>query len=196
MNLIPRACSHLKSWSEGFSTKSGFWIMSGFCRLRGRKRSRSQEDRWLPPFHATRQAVPPPSMPSGGSPGRSRVAHPGFRQEPHDGLLCRKLSWNLKWKSDPRGPFGPERSGRPAFRCLLPLPDALRQTPKQAGNRAELREFLSVPSGGIVFTTIQKFFPEERATPTRCSPTGETSSSSRMKLIGASTTSSTVSRST
>lgn len=40
--------------------------------------------------------------------------------------------------------------------------DALRQTPKQAGNRAELREFLSVPSGGIVFTTIQKFFPEEK----------------------------------
>ncbi|RAL21424.1 DEAD/DEAH box helicase [Thermoflavimicrobium daqui] len=36
----------------------------------------------------------------------------------------------------------------------------LRQTPKQAGSRQELRELLSVESGGIVFTTIQKFAPE------------------------------------
>lgn len=35
--------------------------------------------------------------------------------------------------------------------------DILRQTPKQATSRKELREYLSVDSGGIVFTTIQKF---------------------------------------
>ncbi len=39
--------------------------------------------------------------------------------------------------------------------------DVLRQTPVQANSRKELRELLSVSSGGIVFTTIQKFFPEE-----------------------------------
>lgn len=38
----------------------------------------------------------------------------------------------------------------------------LRQTPKQATSRSELQELLSVPSGGIVFTTIQKFFPEQK----------------------------------
>lgn len=35
----------------------------------------------------------------------------------------------------------------------------LRQIPVQAENRQHLRELLSVASGGIVFTTIQKFWP-------------------------------------
>lgn len=37
----------------------------------------------------------------------------------------------------------------------------LRQEPKQAGSRAELKELLHVVSGGIVFSTMQKFQPEE-----------------------------------
>ena len=40
--------------------------------------------------------------------------------------------------------------------------DLLRQPPMQAGSRADLRNKLSVEAGGVVFTTIQKFFPEER----------------------------------
>jgi type I restriction enzyme R subunit len=40
--------------------------------------------------------------------------------------------------------------------------DLLRQAPVQAADRADLREKLRVGSGGVVFTTIQKFFPEER----------------------------------
>jgi len=40
--------------------------------------------------------------------------------------------------------------------------DLLRQPPTQAENRADLREKLRVAAGGVVFTTIQKFFPEER----------------------------------
>jgi len=35
----------------------------------------------------------------------------------------------------------------------------LRQTPVQAESRAHLRELLQVASGGVIFTTIQKFFP-------------------------------------
>ncbi|AKB48563.1 Type I restriction-modification system, restriction subunit R [Methanosarcina sp. Kolksee] len=38
--------------------------------------------------------------------------------------------------------------------------EILRQQPVQAESRAHLRELLSVASGGIVFTTIQKFSPE------------------------------------
>jgi type I restriction enzyme R subunit len=38
--------------------------------------------------------------------------------------------------------------------------DLLRQTPVQAENRDDLKGKLSVSSGGIVFTTIQKFLPE------------------------------------
>jgi type I restriction enzyme R subunit len=40
--------------------------------------------------------------------------------------------------------------------------DLLRQPPMQAADRADLREKLQVASGGVVFTTIQKFFPEEK----------------------------------
>ena len=40
--------------------------------------------------------------------------------------------------------------------------DLLRQPPVQAGSRADLRAKLAVESGGVVFTTIQKFFPEEK----------------------------------
>ena len=40
--------------------------------------------------------------------------------------------------------------------------DLLRQPPAQAASRADLRDKLSVNAGGVVFTTIQKFFPEER----------------------------------
>ena len=40
--------------------------------------------------------------------------------------------------------------------------DLLRQPPAQAANRADLRAKLSVEAGGVVFTTIQKFFPEEK----------------------------------
>lgn len=37
----------------------------------------------------------------------------------------------------------------------------LRQTPVQAESREHLKELLKVQGGGIVFTTIQKFMPEE-----------------------------------
>ena len=40
--------------------------------------------------------------------------------------------------------------------------DLLRQPPVQAENRADLRAKLAVDVGGVVFTTIQKFFPEEK----------------------------------
>jgi len=40
--------------------------------------------------------------------------------------------------------------------------DLLRQPPVQATSRANLRELLSVSAGGVVFTTIHKFLPEEK----------------------------------
>lgn len=38
----------------------------------------------------------------------------------------------------------------------------LRQSPTQAANREDLKKLLAVASGGIIFTTIQKFLPEEK----------------------------------
>ena len=40
--------------------------------------------------------------------------------------------------------------------------DLLRQPPVQAESRVDLRAKLAVESGGVVFSTIQKFFPEEK----------------------------------
>ncbi|MDL1888320.1 type I restriction endonuclease subunit R [Nitrospirales bacterium NOB] len=39
--------------------------------------------------------------------------------------------------------------------------ELLRQQPVQARNRANLRELLTTTAGGVVFTTVQKFFPTE-----------------------------------
>ncbi len=40
--------------------------------------------------------------------------------------------------------------------------DLLRQTPVQANSRDHLKHLLQVASGGVIFTTIQKFFPEQK----------------------------------
>ena len=46
------------------------------------------------------------------------------------------------------------------FATFARCADLLRQPPVQAASRADLRERLAVESGGVVFTTIQKFFPD------------------------------------
>ena len=79
--------------------------------------------------------------------------------------------------------------------------DLLRQPPVQAESRADLREKLRVEAGGVVFTTIQKFFPEQRSggagrPPSRPLRRGATSWSSPTRRTAASTTSSTASRAT
>lgn len=48
------------------------------------------------------------------------------------------------------------------FETFCSCQQLLRQSPVQAGSREDLRKLLAVPSGGIVFTTIQKFFPDEK----------------------------------
>lgn len=45
------------------------------------------------------------------------------------------------------------------FNTFSNCKDLLRQTPRQAESREQLQELLSVNSGGIIFATIQKFFP-------------------------------------
>ena len=48
------------------------------------------------------------------------------------------------------------------FATFARCADLLRQPPVQAASRADLRARLMVESGGVVFTTIQKFLPEEK----------------------------------
>ena len=46
------------------------------------------------------------------------------------------------------------------FATFARCPELLGQAPEQAQDRADLRAKLAVPSGGVVFSTIQKFFPD------------------------------------
>lgn len=50
------------------------------------------------------------------------------------------------------------------FDAFAACKQLLRQEPVQAENRDHLKQLLKVASGGIVFTTIQKFFPEKKGT--------------------------------
>jgi len=69
------------------------------------------------------------------------------------------------------------------FGTFVGCRDLLRQSPVQAGNRSHLRDLLRVASGGIVFSTIQKFMPshlqdeEEKAPSPQPSPSGRGSNS-------------------
>lgn len=47
------------------------------------------------------------------------------------------------------------------FATFASCKNLLRQTPTQASDRRKLKELLSVNAGGVVFTTIQKFAPEQ-----------------------------------
>jgi type I restriction enzyme R subunit len=71
--------------------------------------------------------------------------------------------------------------------------DLLRQTPVQAERPRRPAREAAGGSGGVVFTTIQKFFPEEKGDRHPSSPTGATSWSSPTRRTAASTTSSTAS---
>ena len=57
----------------------------------------------------------------------------------------------------------PQRSRRPALRHLRTLRPICCASPRcRSRARADLRAKLAVQSGGVVFTTIQKFFPDEK----------------------------------
>lgn len=47
------------------------------------------------------------------------------------------------------------------FGTFTACQDLLRQEPQRATTRSELRKLLSVVAGGVIFTTIQKFFPDD-----------------------------------
>ncbi len=51
------------------------------------------------------------------------------------------------------------------FTTFSACQDLLRQTPEQAESREDLKALLQRSSGGVIFTTIQKFLPEEKGDP-------------------------------
>ena len=104
-------------------------------------------------------------------------------------LDCQFLDRHLAFHPAPdfpvrqKFPRKPESAIPPAvvleFRVLVSLNElsvASTQTPQQAEDREHLRKLLDRPSGGVIFTTLQKFSPDDGATNYPVSPTGTMSS--------------------
>ena len=118
-------------------------------------------------FHAVEQAIGS-TIEAAGPRGRQAVrrglAHAGLGQEPFDVVLRRPQVVLHPAMANPtlvcltdRNDLDDQLFGQFA-RCS----ELLRQQPVQAESVAHLRQLLQVASGGVVFTTIQKFLPEER----------------------------------
>ena len=91
------------------------------------------------------------------------MAHPGFGQEPDHGLYAGRIIREPALQN-PTIVLLTDRNDLDdqLFGTFSRCQELLRQPPVQAGSRADLRAKLAVESGGVVFTTIQKFFPEEK----------------------------------
>ena len=99
---------------------------------------------------------------------------------------------------DDRRAHRPQRPRRPALRHLRPLPATCCASRRcRPPSRADLRaKLLASPPAAWSSRRSRSSSPRRRATGTRCSPTGATSSSSPTRRTAASTTSSTASRAT
>ena len=88
----------------------------------------------------------------------------GLRQEPDHGVLRRAPSSASRRWANPTVVVLTDRNDLDdqLFGTFARCRDLLRQPPVQAASREDLRAKLAVEAGGVVFTTIQKFFPEEK----------------------------------
>ena len=91
--------------------------------------------------------------------GRCLLAHPGIGQEHLHGLLRRHAPPAAgDEQSDPRRRHRPQRPRRAALPAVLLRQGPPQTRPEQADSRDELRRKLGErQSGGIIFTTVQKF---------------------------------------
>ena len=100
---------------------------------------------------------------SGRSTNRCSVAHAWIRQKPDDGVLCGSFIREPAMET-PTIVVLPDRNDLDdqLFVTFSRCADLLHQSPVQAESRTDLRTRLLVQLGGIVFTTIQKFFPDQK----------------------------------
>ena len=169
-DLVPKGTPELETVLKGVFDRRRFLdLREGFHRLwRHRQRCR-QDSRGLSPV--------PRRAESGGAhllgvragwrpQGRRDLAHARLRQEPADGVLCgpnhqapRRWRTRRWWCSPTATIWTTSCSARSA--CARTCCGKPRS---QAGDRDHLRKLLDRPSGGVIFTTLQKFSPEDGTT--------------------------------
>ena len=121
-------------------------------------------------FRATqlqRQALAEKNRKHGGDPGDRRIGVVWHNQGSGKSLTMAFYAGALVRHPDMENPTIVVLTDRndlddQLFGTFSRCSELLRQDPAQADSRADLRSKLSVNVGGVVFTTIQKFFPEEK----------------------------------
>jgi type I restriction enzyme R subunit len=118
-------------------------------------------------LRASLPALPAPGSRKGGEPGDKRVGVVWHTQGSGKSLTMAFFAGRVILHPAMENPTIVVLTDRndlddQLFGTFARCQDLLRQRPAQAENRADLRDKLSVGSGGVVFTTIQKFMPEEK----------------------------------
>ena len=152
-------------------------------RVRGRRRARHQEDGGLPPVPcrpggggrdaarrrdgAGRVQADDEMVGVGGKPGDRRVGVVWHTQGSGKSLTMAFYAGRIIREPAMENPTVVVLTDRndlddQLFGTFSRCAGLLRQPPVQAESRAHLRELLAVEAGGVVFTTIHKFFPEEK----------------------------------
>ncbi|MDE2949909.1 MAG: type I restriction endonuclease subunit R [Chloroflexota bacterium] len=108
-----------------------------------------------------------PGQKSGGAPGDRRVGVVWHTQGSGKSLTMAFYAGRVIREPAMRNPTLVVLTDRndlddQLFATFSRCQDLLRQPPAQAASRADLQAKLAVESGGVVFTTIQKFFPEQK----------------------------------
>ena len=112
-----------------------------------------------------REAATEPGRTHGGDPGDRRIGVVWHNQGSGKSLTMAFYVGTLARHPDMENPTIVVLTDRndlddQLFGTFSRCSELLRQDPAQAESRSDLRQKLSVNVGGVVFTTIQKFFPE------------------------------------
>ena len=116
-------------------------------------------------FHAVRKAVKR-TLDAAASEGDGRIGVIWHTQGSGKSLLMAFYAGQIIGSPEMRNPTVVVVTDRndlddQLFTTFSKCRELLRQTPKQAENRQDLKNVLAVDSGGVVFTTMQKFSPND-----------------------------------
>jgi type I restriction enzyme R subunit len=125
-------------------------------------RMRAETEEWHEPAEGYRSSKQP-----GGRPGDRRVGVVWHTQGSGKSLTMAFYAGRMVLEPEMANPTLVILTDRndlddQLFGTFSRCKELLRQPPVQAESRADMRAKLNVNAGGVIFTTIQKFFPEEK----------------------------------
>ena len=167
-DLAPRARRNWKRCSRASSTAAASSIWSRIHRLRRHRQRCRQDLAGYHQFHAVRHAVDAARWRRPRR-GDRKVGVIWHTQGSGKSLLMAFYAGQIIKHPAMQNPTLVVLTDRndlddQLFGTFSMCKDLLRQTPQQAEDREHLRKLLDRPSGGVIFTTLQKFSPEPGTT--------------------------------